>query len=394
MTNEPVLRRDRRDARLAGVCAALARSWDTDPLLVRLGFVVLTLLTGGFAVAAYLVLWALIPEVGSGDASVRRLVPLARGWSDPTLVKVVILAAVVLGISSSGVGAGALVVGVITLLIFRFGVIGRHRPSPTPDAVGPAPAAPRTEFERAAQAWQQRVDNVVSGRPADWVPPSYFADPDPMGLYTPAPSTAPRRRGVRTWLAVAAGSGAVWVGLGVVDAAVAPVSPLAWASATLAVLGLALVTVSRPARAARGRPFGLVTATVVVGLATVGQLAGDVAAPMVAPTAPRAYTAATLPTSQHVDLGSSTVDLSGVTLSEDRTLELTVDVGDLTVVLPERGNVIIDHSVDMGAVKVATEPAQEGMDLTGRWERAVDPDAPVLTLHLSVDVGRLTVVEP
>lgn len=392
MTNEPALRRDRRDALFAGVCSALARTWDIDPLLVRVGFVVLTLLTGGFALAAYFVLWALIPATGGRAGSVRQFAPLARTWSDPIVIKAVLLAAVVLGVASTGVGAGALMIGVITLLIFRFGLVGRRSPSPAPDADAPLPQ-PRTEFERAALAWQQRVDNVASGRPADWVPPAYFTDPDPMGLYAPGrPST--RRRDNRTWLGVGVGLGISSASLAGLDAVGVAVPPLAWASATLAVLGLALVAVARPGRAARGRPFGLVTATVVVGLATVGQLAGDVAAPMVAPTAPQAYTAATLPTRQHVDLGSSTVDLSGVTLSEDRTLELTVDVGDLTVVLPERGNVILDHSVDMGAVQVATEPAQEGMDLTGRWERAVDPDAPVLTLHVSVDVGRLTVVEP
>ncbi|NAZ82442.1 PspC domain-containing protein [Kineococcus sp. R8] len=46
---------------LAGVCGALATRWNADPLLVRGGFVLLTLL-GGVGLALYGLAWALLPD--------------------------------------------------------------------------------------------------------------------------------------------------------------------------------------------------------------------------------------------------------------------------------------------------------------------------------------------
>jgi phage shock protein PspC (stress-responsive transcriptional regulator) len=53
---------------LAGVASGLADYFDVDPMLVRIGFVVLTLV-GGLAVPLYLAGWILIPEEGA-DLSV------------------------------------------------------------------------------------------------------------------------------------------------------------------------------------------------------------------------------------------------------------------------------------------------------------------------------------
>ena len=50
-----------RDRWMAGVAGALARRWNADPLLVRGGFVLLTLI-GGIGLAAYGVAWALLPD--------------------------------------------------------------------------------------------------------------------------------------------------------------------------------------------------------------------------------------------------------------------------------------------------------------------------------------------
>jgi phage shock protein PspC (stress-responsive transcriptional regulator) len=49
---------------LAGVAAGLADYFDIDPTLVRVGFVVLSLM-GGLAVPLYLAGWLLIPEEGT-----------------------------------------------------------------------------------------------------------------------------------------------------------------------------------------------------------------------------------------------------------------------------------------------------------------------------------------
>ncbi len=44
------------DKILAGVCGGLAEEWDIDPTLVRIGWVVLTLVSVGLGLVLYLVL--------------------------------------------------------------------------------------------------------------------------------------------------------------------------------------------------------------------------------------------------------------------------------------------------------------------------------------------------
>jgi phage shock protein C len=57
----PRLTRSRDDRVLAGVAGGLGRYLGVDPLVVRLGFIVLALAWGG-GVLAYLVAWLLVPE--------------------------------------------------------------------------------------------------------------------------------------------------------------------------------------------------------------------------------------------------------------------------------------------------------------------------------------------
>ncbi len=56
------LYRSRTDTVIGGVAAGLAHYLDTDPALVRVGWVVLALVTNGVGVLAYLVCWVAIPE--------------------------------------------------------------------------------------------------------------------------------------------------------------------------------------------------------------------------------------------------------------------------------------------------------------------------------------------
>jgi phage shock protein PspC (stress-responsive transcriptional regulator) len=55
------LSRSRIDRRLAGVCGGIARFLGWDPTLVRVLWIVLTLL-GGSGILIYLVLWLAMPE--------------------------------------------------------------------------------------------------------------------------------------------------------------------------------------------------------------------------------------------------------------------------------------------------------------------------------------------
>jgi phage shock protein C len=61
MSSDKRLLRSRSDRRLAGVCAGIAEYFGWDPTLVRVGWIVLTLL-GGSGILLYLILWLVMPE--------------------------------------------------------------------------------------------------------------------------------------------------------------------------------------------------------------------------------------------------------------------------------------------------------------------------------------------
>lgn len=57
------LTRSKTNKVIAGVCGGLGEYFNTDPVLIRLIFVVVTLL-GGAGVLAYIVMWIIVPEEG------------------------------------------------------------------------------------------------------------------------------------------------------------------------------------------------------------------------------------------------------------------------------------------------------------------------------------------
>ena len=67
-SERPALRRPFGDRMLAGVAAGLARYFGVDPMLVRIAFVVLTVV-GGAGIPLYLAGLLLIPDEGS-DVSI------------------------------------------------------------------------------------------------------------------------------------------------------------------------------------------------------------------------------------------------------------------------------------------------------------------------------------
>ncbi len=57
------LMRVRQGKLIAGVCGGIAKWLDWDPTLVRLGYVVLTVLSVGFpGILIYILLWILMPQ--------------------------------------------------------------------------------------------------------------------------------------------------------------------------------------------------------------------------------------------------------------------------------------------------------------------------------------------
>ena len=83
----PRLTRSTDDKVVAGLCGGLGRHFGVDPVIFRIGFVVMAL-AGGSGVLLYLVGWLLVPEDGS-DASV---VDRARQGHGSQVVGAILLA--------------------------------------------------------------------------------------------------------------------------------------------------------------------------------------------------------------------------------------------------------------------------------------------------------------
>ena len=73
--------RSRDDRMLAGVAGGLAELWDADPSLVRVVWVILVPLTGGFALLAYVIMALVVPE--EEDERVAYAQPAAPSSSPP-----------------------------------------------------------------------------------------------------------------------------------------------------------------------------------------------------------------------------------------------------------------------------------------------------------------------
>lgn len=69
-----VLRLDKRNKKIAGVCAGFARYLEVDVVLVRVIWLVLAFCTGGMGFLAYIAAWIVVPSdewLAAGDAVVQ-----------------------------------------------------------------------------------------------------------------------------------------------------------------------------------------------------------------------------------------------------------------------------------------------------------------------------------
>ena len=68
-----VLVRDRKGRMVAGVCAGVAQYFGLDVTLVRVIVAVVSVITGGAGVLAYLAAWVIIPGEGEKTSIVQNL---------------------------------------------------------------------------------------------------------------------------------------------------------------------------------------------------------------------------------------------------------------------------------------------------------------------------------
>ncbi len=374
------VRRSATDAKLAGVCGGVAEHWRVDPVLVRLGCVLLTL-SGGVGAVLYLAGWLFIPVQGRSTSHADGLLgdTLQRWPREVRFALVGVACLTVLGFvgSASAPALGA---------ALAIGCLWRFRSS------GKRPASPPPTDTVLASAALHEPDPEVAERAA------FLAAADPVGLYTqPAGATAlqpPVRRrdslaARRLRLLTVLVLGLVLGGFSLLDRSGADVVPAVYAASALLVVGLALVAATWCGRA-RGL---LAVGWLLVPVVALTALAGAFGPLHGSSERTRAYSrVADLPiTREHLGSGRVTVDLSGLRLTERATYRAHLAAGRLEVVVPPEANVELRYDVDYGKVD-AFGTHEGGVDLVRAAPTSVAlPNRPTLVLDLAVNGGELVV---
>jgi phage shock protein PspC (stress-responsive transcriptional regulator) len=438
------IRRSATDAKVAGLCGGLAQHWRIDPVLVRVGWVLLAL-SGGIGLVLYLAGWLLIPVDGSDKAPVEDLLgESVRRWPRELWITLVVITSLatfaVFGwLSPFGIGP-AIVIAVIWYFGFYKGrqdkgftaappaVDSKSTDSNFEPAQPVTPefvqySGPPTPFTQAAEAWQRRIaeharhlaaPGQTSAAPAEeWPSPppenlpqagsdsgmedhaAFLAEPDPAGLYVEPPPSAPvkmsdTRSAKRLRLVAVIVLGLTLSGLGVAQALSLAIPLAGYLAAALLVIGLTLLAATWFGRARGLLPLGVLLAIAVAIVTAAGPA---IRAPYDA-TSVRAYASlAELPAGDSTDVGKLSVDLSRVAVTSDVTYAAHVDLGQLIVRVPEDANVVINYRADLGAVRAYGAEVRAGSELTGQ---VTDPQPAergqhTLTLDLSVDAGNIEV---
>ncbi len=324
-----------RDGRqIAGVAAAIARRYDIDPVLVRVGFVVAAFY--GIGAALYVAGWVLLPDDPGDGTEPARARP--KTW-----LLVALGVAAVLGIGGVAHDGGFLLpAAAVAVLLFLL-----HRSRGRRGTAGPGPSPTTGEVADAP--------TVAHATPPAWDPlgaaPFAWDLPEPG----PAPAPPPRRRSRVTPVTLAAAllAGGV-TGLVLLAAGGLTDLPVLF-GVVLTVLGGGLL-VGAFTRSGRGLiPFALLVSAVtwVVLAAPLDRIANAPDADLrLAPTTP----AALLPHYEH-PVGTVELDLRGMDLSVPPgapvtpvATEIEAGVGTVEIRVPENADVRFTGSAGVGAV--------------------------------------------
>lgn len=349
------LRRSTTDRKVAGVAGGLARHLDIDPVLLRVGFVVLAFF-GGAGLILYAAGWALIPE----DDRDRAPLHLDERSRTVALVAILVLAGLAMVGDSFGGNWFPWPLAVIGLIAFVWLSRSRSR-----DAL-PAEQPPEAGVGFAATA-EERAGSPTTYRqlPRD-----------------------PRKRGPVlfgfTVLLIAVAEGLLIS----IDLAGADVVGSAYPALAVGIIALALVLGAFAGRAGGLIALGVV-GSVVLAFATVADRWEGESYEY------RPTTAAQVEDAYVMGHGSLLVDLTGVGDVEQldgRTIEVTGDVGDIVVLVPE--DMDVRTSVEIsgpGGYDLFDRVTGGGFGSSSAAQHDGGDDAPTLVVDAALEMGQITV---
>jgi phage shock protein PspC (stress-responsive transcriptional regulator) len=425
--------RPRQGRYVAGVCGALARATNTDPVLWRVLFAVLGVISG-VGVLLYLIGWLVMPAEGDTASPIESL--LGKGRSGMTPVSVVLLGgAAVLSfafIVQDGMRASLLACAVIVgaiLLIKRSG--GGHQQQPTsafpattppaapgpfepgpfePSAFEPAPFEKTAEFG-AVPPTAMPAEPVVPPPPPPYTPPTGgyrppfaphgpYARPTPV-TYPPGPPAPPvqakppkppKPPRERSKLGRLTFFGLIMV-IGVmaaIDMAGASIAVSAYFAAAVATIAAGLII-----GAWLGRARGLIALGLI---ASVGLLISTGAERWGSEVGNSTYRPATLAgVADRYDFtaGNATLDLRQVDFAgQSQAITVTMKVGQVRVLVPANVDTTTSVQIDNGRAVLFDQEFND-RDADGRTVTDLGPDGAgggTLKLDLQMDTGNVEVL--
>ncbi|WP_232680462.1 PspC domain-containing protein [Nocardioides sp. R-C-SC26] len=385
------LRRSSSDRKIAGVAGGLARHFDIDPLIPRVALVVLAFF-GGAGILIYGACWLILPSEDVDDATV----PLDdRSRAIALSIVGVVAALALVGDSFAGWGFPwpLATVGAIVLVVLYFRGrrdAGNSVPAP-PQHWGPPPAPASPAGTEPGSGFDPTHGQTHGQRYGDPSGPTW-----PTAPHASYPPPLPRRRGpLLFWYSVAL-IAIVLGSLCTIEFAGGFSFPAGLYPATaMAICGVMLVV-----GAFWGRAGGVIALGLIAALATVGATVADRidAGRLEA----RPATASEVRADYDLAVGELVLDLSHVTdpdRLDDLTIEVTVDIGRASVIVPDGVDVTVDSEVSLGERRLfgATSEGNSGTSViesrdleAGRDGTAGQPGAPsgdVPHLRLDVTVG-------
>ncbi len=418
------LRRSPSERMIAGIAGGIAERSGWDPVLVRIAFVLVALVTSGVGVVAYAVAWALVPERDDESGTAQdHSVGQGRLWGGVVLLGLGGLMLLDLFDLDRGparlVWPLALIGAGTALLVTR----RRHDETNSVDpSSNPAPTEPSSTADTGveATAFETRdSESSVSDAPVSDAPVSdarvsdaRVSDDATTRLTTSAYASHTAWPGADRGTAIAVASDAstsrrrgfgriAWGlllvyfgGVALVDAtADVDLDVVAVLAGALALTGALLVLSAWFGRARGVIAFGFVLALLIGGLSLLHvPLRGGIGERVIRPTTP-----AELPARYELAIGALELDLTRLDLDDlgpgDRVdLSVTNAIGELRIVVPDDVAVEVRARVGAGELDLFGRLTEDGTNLDRSTELppATD-DTPVLVLDAEVGLGVIVV---
>ncbi|MEV0687875.1 PspC domain-containing protein [Nocardia sp. NPDC050378] len=262
-----------------------------------------------------------------------------------------------------------------------------NAPAPTalsPTGPSPSDLSPTRDTAILHKTPAPNGPNLRAQVPPGWDPlavaPLAWELPEAVPTFAPVAPPPPKRPRSRLT--------PVTIGLAILAAAIAgaaAASGVEWMTpARIAAIALAVVGLGLVAGAFLRRGYGLLVLTApLAGFVLLASLVGPIDFENSGNVGDRVWAPTSVQELQPrytLDIGSGTLDLRGLTLTESRSVEVAVNIGDTKIHLPE--GMTVNTTCD---IRVADNPCDEGLSGPNT------PGAPVLDLHIKMHLGDVEV---